>query len=75
MRTLAFQAALNVHQYTCSYTLLQPSKFAPHLEKCMGMGGRESKRVATKRSRQQAEDSRKVWCAPHTADLFSLFFK
>jgi hypothetical protein len=25
-----------------------PSKFAPHLEKCMGMGGRESRRAASK---------------------------
>lgn len=29
-------------------TLRQPAKFAPHLEKCMGMGGRESRRAATR---------------------------
>eukprot|EP00039_Didymoeca_costata_P030620 m.30587 g.30587 ORF g.30587 m.30587 type:complete len:193 (-) comp8214_c0_seq2:77-655(-) len=40
-------------------TMRLPTKFAPHLEKCMGMGGRESKRVAANRSRQQAEDARK----------------
>ena len=32
--------------------LRQSTKFAPHLEKCMGMGGRESKRAAASRSRQ-----------------------
>ena len=36
-------------------SIRHPSKFAPHLEKCMGMGGRESRRVAANRSRQQAE--------------------
>ena len=36
-------------------SMRHPSKFAPHLEKCMGMGGRESRRVAANRSRQQAD--------------------
>ncbi|EDQ90469.1 uncharacterized protein MONBRDRAFT_24279 [Monosiga brevicollis MX1] len=30
----------------------QPAKFAPHLEQCMGMGGRESRRAAAHKSRQ-----------------------
>jgi len=29
-------------------SMRHPSKFAPHLEKCMGMGGRESRRVRVK---------------------------
>eukprot|EP00051_Salpingoeca_urceolata_P027082 m.479982 g.479982 ORF g.479982 m.479982 type:complete len:224 (+) comp21658_c0_seq1:42-713(+) len=36
-------------------TARQPAKFAPHLEKCMGMGGRESRRAAS-RSRSAAQD-------------------
>ena len=31
-----------------------PAKFAGHLEKCMGMGGRESRRVAATKIKNQA---------------------
>eukprot|EP00037_Helgoeca_nana_P011489 m.103247 g.103247 ORF g.103247 m.103247 type:complete len:207 (-) comp20865_c1_seq4:1499-2119(-) len=36
-----------VEAFRCPHcnTLRQPAKFAPHLEKCMGMGGRELRRV------------------------------
>eukprot|EP00045_Choanoeca_perplexa_P003768 m.33324 g.33324 ORF g.33324 m.33324 type:complete len:174 (+) comp12222_c0_seq1:143-664(+) len=44
--------------------LRQAGKFAPHLEKCMGMGGRESRRAAAQRGRelihQQAGNEAKV---------------
>eukprot|EP00049_Salpingoeca_infusionum_P004168 m.75379 g.75379 ORF g.75379 m.75379 type:complete len:147 (+) comp12448_c0_seq4:380-820(+) len=35
----------------CSH-VKQAAKFAPHLEKCMGLGGRESRRVAAQRNKQ-----------------------
>ena len=39
-----------VEAFKCPHcgTLRQPAKFAPHLEKCMGMGGRELRRGAAR---------------------------
>eukprot|EP00035_Acanthoeca_spectabilis_P036759 m.41545 g.41545 ORF g.41545 m.41545 type:complete len:204 (-) comp8223_c0_seq1:384-995(-) len=48
-----------VEAFRCPHcnTPRQPAKFAPHLEKCMGMGGRELRRGAVRSKAQAAPET------------------